>query len=407
MITKQNDKIDNNLACLNKSYARVGFIPMAALLLILLSTVNLTTPSNYTTTTVFAQGQTNNTNTSSTSTTTSIGPDTTTQRLNSTLVDFASNIEQIRGHLNAALMNKEAGNNTLAEAHTLHPIAEIYSSIEPLISGSNTTLNETLISNLNQLSQIVKTSSIDEFDSQSQKVEGLLNQTVQQIIPSETASNNTFKLGVVSDLLSIAGVEYGEAVENGAIKEIVEYQDGQAFVLRAQDVFGQASPATIPREMNHELQETNQFFSDLNTAIQNKSNPEVVDRSIGAIIHEISEITGISEAALGSQGITTSTESGEIISEIRTLLNQTIQEYKQQNYDEAETLATTAYLDNFEFIEAPLAQKDNTLMENTELMLREQLRQLIQNKVSIEELQQHIDKINSNLDQAEKLLATS
>jgi hypothetical protein len=46
-------------------------------------------------------------------------------------------------------------------------------------------------------------------------------------------------------------------------------------------------------------------------------------------------------------------------------------------------------------------------MANIELMLREQLRQLIQNKVSLEELQQHIDKINNNLDQAEKLLLTS
>jgi hypothetical protein len=56
---------------------------------------------------------------------------TMTNGLNSTLVDFSSNIEQIRGHLNAAVMNKEAGNNTLAKAHTLHPIAEIYSIIEP------------------------------------------------------------------------------------------------------------------------------------------------------------------------------------------------------------------------------------------------------------------------------------
>ncbi|CAN5193737.1 hypothetical protein BH18THE2_BH18THE2_38680 [soil metagenome] len=75
------------------------------------------------------------------------------------------------------------------------------------------------------------------------------NQTVQQVIPSETAANSTFKLGVVSNLLSIAGVEYDEAVENGTIKEIVECQDGQAFITRAQDVFMQASSA-IPQEMN-------------------------------------------------------------------------------------------------------------------------------------------------------------
>jgi hypothetical protein len=54
-----------------------------------------------------------------------------------------------------------------------------------------------------------------------------------------------------------------------------------------------------------------------------------------------------------------------------------------------------------------LAEKDNALMENTEVMLREELRQLIQDRVQIEEIQHHIDNINSNLDKAEKLLATS
>jgi hypothetical protein len=85
-------------------------------------------------------------------------------------------------------------------------------------------------------------------------------------------------------------------------------------------------------------------------------------------------------------------------------LNQTVNAYKQQNYAEAEALVTTAYLDNFEFIEAPLAEKDEVLMENTETMLREQLRQLIQNQVPAEQLQQHVDKINSNLDKVEQLL---
>ncbi|HKI07150.1 MAG TPA: hypothetical protein VKA09_02025 [Nitrososphaeraceae archaeon] len=279
-------------------------------------------------------------------------------------------------------MNEEDGNNTLAKAHTLHPIAEIYSSIEPQIS--NVTLNETLATNLNQLSQIVNSSSTAEFDAQSKKINGLLNQTVQEFIPSETADNSTFKLGVVSDLLSIAGLEYGEAVENGSIKEIIEYQDGQAFVSGAQDVFSQLAPIT-PLELDVEVQETNGFFSDLNSAIQNKSSPEVVNRSIGAIIHEISEITGINEESLGGQG--SSTESGEIISEIRSLLNQTVDAYRQQNYAEAEALATMAYLDNFEFIEAPLAEKDEVLMENTEAILREQLRQLIQDHVPAEQLQ--------------------
>jgi hypothetical protein len=396
MIIRANEKkIEHHRKVLKKLVIRSGFVSAAAALLVLLVALE---PQSGSTMTVFAQGQYTNNNNSTAASTSASNPG---QVPNTTQVSFISNIEQIRGHLNAAVMNKEAGNNTLALAHTLHPIAEIYSSIEPQISSANTTLNETLASDLNQLVQIVNTTSLDEFDAQSQRINGILNQTVQQIIPVETANNSTFRLGVVSDLLSIAGVEYGEAVENGTIKEIVEYQDGQSFVSRAQDVFSQTSP-TLPSDLNAEVQEANTFFSDLNGAIQNKSNPEVVDRSIRAIIHEISELTGISEDNLGGQA--EGTGSGEIITEIRSLLNQTVAAYQQQNYAEAEALATTSYLDNFEFIEAPLAEKDEALMVNTEVMLREQLRQLIQNQVPVEQLQQHIEKINDNLDRAEQLL---
>jgi hypothetical protein len=129
---------------------------------------------------------------------------------------------------------------------------------------------------------------------------------VKQVVPVQTGDNSTFGLAVVADLLSIASEEYGEAIENGKIKEIVEYQDGQAFVSRAQDLMVQASSSTglPPQEQTLGIQETNKLFSDLNTAIQNKSSPEVVDTSIRAIIHEISEIseiTGISEENLGGK----------------------------------------------------------------------------------------------------------
>jgi hypothetical protein len=234
---------------------------------------------------VFAQEEDNKT-------TTTTADNTTTTNLtssNSTLIDFVSNIEQIRAHLNAAMMNKQAGNNSLAQAHTLHPIAEVYSSIEPQIANANMTLNQTLASNLNELSQIVNSSTTDEFNTQAQKINRLVNQTVKQVVPVETVDNSTFGLAVVADLLSIASEEYGEAVENGTIKEIVEYQDGQAFVSRAQDLMVQASSTGLPQEQTPEIEETNKLFSDLNTAIQNKSSPELVDTSIRAIIHEISK----------------------------------------------------------------------------------------------------------------------
>lgn len=287
MIRKTSEETRDDNIKLNSSYALIGvvvvvaFAVATALLILYSNTSPLPSSFDYR---VFAQQEDNKT-TSADDTT-----NTTNLSSNSTLIDFVSNMEQIRAHLNAAMMNKQAGNNSLAQAHTLHPIAEIYSSIEPQIANANMTLNQTVASNLNELSQMVNSSTTDEFNTQAQKINGLVNQTVKQVVPVETVDNSTFGLAVVADLLSIASEEYGEAVENGTIKEIVEYQDGQAFVSRAQDLMVQTSSTGLPpQEQTLGIEETNKLFSDLNTAIQNKSSPELVDTSIRAIIHEISK----------------------------------------------------------------------------------------------------------------------
>jgi hypothetical protein len=407
MMTKASKRIRVNNIKFNAFYVIIGVVVTFTATTTTLFVLYSTLPSfDYR---AFAQGEDNKTvaaDTTDANTTNTTYPTGS----NITLVDFVSNIEQIRGHLEQAISNKEAGNNTLVLAHTLHPIEEIYSSIEGQLSNVNSTLNQTLSSKLNQLSQMAINSTVDQFNTQVQKVNGLLNQTVEIVIPIENRNNNNtaFNLMVVANLLPVVETEYKEAVENGTIKEIVEYQDGQGFVSRAQSVFEQtssSSPSMKPQELSDKVQKLNEYFSDLNNAIQNKSNPEVVNASIRAIILGISGITGISEENLG--GSQAAIEPLKVIAEIRNILNQTIQEYKQQNYNEAENLAIGAYLDNFEYIENILAEKDKAFMQNIEVMLREQLRQMIQNKVSPEELQQHIDKINSNLDQAEKLLFSS
>lgn len=95
---------------------------------------------------------------------------------------------------------------------------------------------------------------------------------------------------------------------------------------------------------------------------------------------------------------------GEIITEIRSLLNQTIIEYQNKNSSGASALVEEAYLENYEFIEAPLAEQNETLMEETEVMLREQLRDLVKSDSVEADIQALLQKINSNLDQADKLL---
>jgi high-affinity iron transporter len=89
------------------------------------------------------------------------------------------------------------------------------------------------------------------------------------------------------------------------------------------------------------------------------------------------------------------------------ILNQTIDEYKKQNYTGAAELADVAYIDNFEFVEAPLEEKNEQLMEETEITLREDLSRLIEERAQPQQVQELINQINEQLDQAEQLLLST
>ena len=93
----------------------------------------------------------------------------------------------------------------------------------------------------------------------------------------------------------------------------------------------------------------------------------------------------------------------KIIEDIQVMLNKILEEYKAQNYMGAEELATVAYLENYEYVEAPLAEKNEELMEETEIMLREDLSTAIEEKAPVEQVQQLMNNINGNLDQAKQL----
>src|SRR5919109_3177580 len=320
---------------------------------------------------------------------------------NATLVEFVSNIEQIRGHLDQALINKESGNNTLAQAHTLHPIEEVYSSIEDQLANQNSTLNQTLSVALQNLSSSVTNATLEEFESQTDHVNMLLNNSVQAVVPTSEFDNNpAFNASVVARLLDIAGHEYEEAVANGTVKAIVEYQDAQAFIYRAGSIFN-SSASRINQSMAPEVEEVNEFFSILNGAVMNKEDPATVETTINGIIHELAEITGLSESQLvGEETAAAEQDPIAIINNIKSLLNQLIAAYRSQDYAGAESIAIEAYLENYENVEAPIAEHDQELMEQTEVMLREELRQMITDRVPIEQIEQHVTMINANLDRA-------
>ena len=92
-----------------------------------------------------------------------------------------------------------------------------------------------------------------------------------------------------------------------------------------------------------------------------------------------------------------------ILTSIKNLLQKSITELNAGNYTGASELVDIAYIDNYEYIEDPLKELDQDLMEETEVMIREDLASAIETKKPIEEITTLHNNIKTNLDKAEQL----
>lgn len=93
----------------------------------------------------------------------------------------------------------------------------------------------------------------------------------------------------------------------------------------------------------------------------------------------------------------------KIVSNIRNLLNQTIAEYNSQNYTGASELVDIAYIDNYEYIEDQLKELNKDLMEETEIMIREDFSDAVNDQEPIEDINALYTQIQNNLDRIENL----
>ena len=333
-------------------------------------------------------------------------PTSSSISLNNTNVDFATNIEFIKGHLSAAILNKQAGNDELAQTHTFHPIHEIYTLIRDQLSSADNELNKTLINSLNNLTSIVFTSTPSEFIDSASSIKNLLDKAIIKAIPENEIADIKFNMSTLINLLKTAESEYDIGIVNGMITNIAEYQDSQGFVSSANELLNK----TINNLNQTTMMTTNKFteikdsLNQLNTSMSNKEDAKQISTIVNNIANTIPNILNVQAKDLAIL-VSTDTESSELINNIRSLLDQSIEKIKNDgDYQNAETLVIEAYLDNFEFLEGEITKHDESLMKDTEVLLREQLRNLIQGKANIEDIQKMVNNINIKLNEIEKLL---
>lgn len=144
--------------------------------------------------------------------------------------------------------------------------------------------------------------------------------------------------------------------------------------------------------------EIRSFYDQLQEGVKMVIPFDTVASIASAIERDFSEELTLNS---GSEG---GTEQLQYFSTIKDLLNSIIDSVNNGDYEAADAAAIKAYLDNYEYLEAPIEKRNPDLMVDIEIEMREELRQMIKEERSPQEIDRFVTSILNKLDQAEDLL---
>lgn len=305
---------------------------------------------------------------------------------------FAGSLEETLGHLWAIEQNLDDNNAELALVHATHPIAELYLTMKPELQKSSPDLDAQVQQILMDLGK--KTDQdVSREDAQTaiDEAKEVVEIARTAIVGDDLSQDSNFKMKLMQGLLETSIGEYEEALSDGEISMMAEFQDGSAFVWRSEQIYNEIK-SDIPE---HPAEELDEFYADLWAAYDSRADPEEIETVADGIIHELDEVMGVeSEDA----------DLLDYVENIRSLLTETKEEYAAGNTDEALSLATKAYLDNFEFLESTVGQQNPELKDDIENMMREELRDMIRNGAPASEVDAHVDEILLKMNDVAKIV---
>jgi high-affinity iron transporter len=204
-------------------------------------------------------------------------------------------------------------------------------------------------------------------------------------------------------LLRDAVQSYATTISNASngsdsanLQQAIDYENAVGLVQIAHQNYQKTLSPLI--EDSRRRIEIESFFNELESSLAQKIDNESILRLTTAIERDLAEELSVSE------GSESTSEHQQYFATIRTLLSNVISEVNNGNYEQADQYAISAYLDNYEYLEAPIEKHDPNLMVSIEEEMREELRRMIQARESVESIETFVDGILVKLDEAEELL---
>jgi high-affinity iron transporter len=298
-------------------------------------------------------------------------------------VTFVSDLERIRAHL--ALVESHILDRDSAFVHA-SIIGKLASQIEKPLREHDRVLADDLYLSLIDFPALVRSGiGSDDLALHISETNLLLDKSLIAVVPSDLRNDHRFYSQIVFILLSTADKEYGKGNNDG-------YGTSFAYVQRAMSVYHDKVSPNLEDSTNAGFEAS---FSNLIETMHAGADYSAVTSAISVSQREILAIAGTGES-----------EHAKYFTQIRTLLPQVLEQYRSGNLGKADELAIEAYLDNFEYLEPPLAEHNKDLMLAIEEMMRVELRNMIRDGESVEYIENHLQQISSKLDEAESLLGT-
>jgi high-affinity iron transporter len=321
---------------------------------------------------------------------------------------LAVNLERIKAQILLAQQFFDNNETNKAFIHAYIPHTVTFPAIRNILQQLDSESANQLESRLTDLPINIKSENASDINvrAESAVAYNLLTNLSEKVV-GLNQTDKGLKLQTVSYLLNDAGKSY--ALSNSS--QLIDGKEFQDFQYNSQTVdyenalglfniseTNYVSAANLIEERRK--LELDSFFDQLQDSLIKHADQKSVLNLIAAIERDINE-----ELALNNVASTASSENEKYLSEIRRLLSGVIVEVRNNgDYEAADSNAIEAYLDNYEYLEAPLEKINQSLMVDIEVLMREDLRTKLAAKEEPEAIANFVNEILAKLNTAGTLL---
>lgn len=252
-------------------------------------------------------------------------------------VQQAVKLEQVRGHLVAALAKAQGGNMDVARTHAAHPIQENWPAIEAALKARDPALaTRTAQTLVGQLKLLDDKADARQFEASVADTNKVLDEVARVLLPSTADGGLAFQSNVLAVLLDASVDEYAASVDGDRVKVETEYQDAYGFFQRVRALW-RGFEDQVKAKAPHEYDEIEEQLDHLKTALPAVAPParavpfEQVEAWARKLAKELAEAT---EFDASIKAASDSSSAGQLQA-LAKRLDQAMDALKASNLQEA------------------------------------------------------------------------